>query len=139
MAFSPDGSFLAAGENAFKSPEITIWRIEYGKMESYDTAMSLSEDGSSVPATESTERRKNEGQAINYTEIKHLRGHKIGIECLRFAPKNNFLISLGDPQDKGLFVWDWFNEKKLTCNKLGKPALTVAISEEQDFFVTAGH
>jgi WD40 repeat protein len=68
-----------------------------------------------------------------------LRGHKFGIECLKFAPNNNFLISLGDPQDKGLFVWDWFNEKKLTRNLLSKPALTVTISENQDFFVTAGY
>lgn len=36
VAYSPDGSFLAAGENAFKSPEITIWRIDYAKMESFD-------------------------------------------------------------------------------------------------------
>ena len=75
----------------------------------------------------------------DYKEIKHLKGHKYGVECLKFAPKNNFLISLGETNDKGLFVWDWYNEKKLTCNKLGKPAVTVAISEKQDFFVTAGY
>ena len=93
---------MAAGENAFKSPEITIWKLEYNE----------------------------ERQVTNYSEIKHLRGHKFGIECLKFAPKNNFLISLGDPQDKGLFVWNWQEETKLTKNLLSKPVLTVAISED---------
>ena len=93
---------LAAGENAFKSPEITIWKLDYNE----------------------------ERQVTKYDEIKHLRGHKFGIECLKFAPKNNFLISLGDPQDKGLFVWNWQEESKITKNLLSKPVLTVAISED---------
>ena len=87
-------------------------------------------DTSSKNSSDGPFRRENEGQVSEYKEIKHLRGHKYGIECLKFAPKNNFLISLGDPNDRGLFVWDWYAEKKLTCNKLGKPALTVAISEK---------
>ena len=77
MSFSNDGSFLAAGENAFKSPEITIWKVDYQK--TVDLSAS------------------KRGKEVEYTEIKHLRGHKYGIECLKFAPNNAFLISLGDP------------------------------------------
>jgi hypothetical protein len=40
------------------------------------------------------------------------------------------LISLGDPNDKGLFVWDWRNGTKLSSNKLSKPVFTIAISPE---------
>jgi WD40 repeat protein len=61
------------------------------------------------------------------------------IECVRFSPDSNFLISLGDPNDRGLFVWDWRNEKKISSNKLSKPALTVAFSPDQDLFVTGGY
>ena len=49
------------------------------------------------------------------------------------------MISLGDPNDRGLFVWDWRNEKKISSNKLSKPALTVAFSPEQDLFITGGY
>ena len=69
-------------------------------------------------------------KAKEYKEINHLKGHKYGIECIRFAPRNDFLISLGDPNDRGLFVWDWRNEKKISANKLTKPAMVVAISPE---------
>ena len=78
-------------------------------------------------------------RAKEYKEINHLKGHKYGIECIRFAPRNDFLISLGDPNDRGLFVWDWRNEKKISANKLTKPAMVVAISPEQDYFITGGY
>ena len=70
---------MAAGENAYKSPEIVIWKIDY------DTPK------------------------ITYKEIQHLRGHRFGIECLKFAPNNKFLISLGDLEEKALLTWDWEN------------------------------
>lgn len=77
--------------------------------------------------------------AVDYTEIKHLQGHKYGIEAVLFSPRNDFLISLGDIHDKGLFVWDWRNEKKISQNKLSKPAVHIEISPDQDFFVTGGY
>jgi hypothetical protein len=39
------------------------------------------------------------------------------------------LISLGDNNDRGLFVWDWNTEQRVTSNKLGKPVNTLAFSE----------
>ena len=77
--------------------------------------------------------------ATAFTEIKHLKGHKYGIEAVLFSPKNDFLISLGDPNDRGLFVWDWRNETKISQNKLSKPVLVLEISPKQDFFVTGGY
>ncbi len=74
----------------------------------------------------------------SYTEIKHLKGHKYGIEAVLFSPSCEYLISLGDNNDRGLFVWDWENEQRVTSNKLGKPVNTVAFSEMGDYFVTAG-
>jgi len=78
-------------------------------------------------------------KAVSYTEIKHLQGHKYGIEAVLFSPRNDFLISLGDQNDRGLFVWDWRKEAKISQNKLSKPALHVEISPDQDFFVTGGY
>ncbi|MFO0007517.1 MAG: hypothetical protein ACK559_41025 [bacterium] len=36
-----------------------------------------------------------------------MRGHKFGVESVKFSPDNRYLVSLGDQNDKGLFVWDW--------------------------------
>jgi WD40 repeat protein len=106
LVFSPDGKYLAAGEGAFKQPEITIWEID------------------------------KEG---DYKEIKHLRGHKYGIESVMFSPNMLYLISLGDANDRGLFVWEWQTESRLTSNKLGKPVNTFDFSPNNSFFVTAGY
>lgn len=50
----------------------------------------------------------------------------------------SYLISLGDTNDRGLFVWDWKKEQRVTSNKLGKPVLHLSFSPNNDFFVTAG-
>ena len=55
-----------------------------------------------------------------------------------FSPNLEYLVSLGDTNDRGLFVWDWQNEQRVTSNKLGKPVVTFSFSEMGDFFVTAG-
>jgi len=32
----------------------------------------------------------------------------------------DYLISLGDANDRGLFVWDFEKEERVTSNRLGK-------------------
>jgi len=49
------------------------------------------------------------------------------------------LISLGDENDKGLFVWDVERKIKITCNKLSKPVTCLAFAENGSYFVTAGN
>ena len=106
LAYSHDGQYLAAGEGAFRQPEITIFEID---------------------------------PSGDYHESKHLRGHKYGIESLAFSPNLLYLISLGDSNDRGLFVWDWRTETRVTSNKLGKPVNTFAFAKSSTFFVTAGY
>lgn len=36
-----------------------------------------------------------------------LKGHKFGTKILLFSPNNKYLVSIGDENDKGLFVWDF--------------------------------
>ena len=143
--FSSDGKYLAAGESAFRQPQITIWEIEYEETTSLKSA-AIEGGVASAAASQAGEQTKASAQevitikkAVNYTEIKHLSGHKYGIEAVLFSPRNDFLISLGDPNDRGLFVWDWRNESKISQNKLSKPATLVEISPNQDFFITAGY
>ena len=83
--------------------------------------------------------KQKETTKTTFNEIKHLVGHKYGVQSLTFSPDSEYLISLGDPNDKGIMVWDWKNEKRLSTNKLARPALEVAFSQDQSFFVTAGY
>lgn len=76
---------LVAGEQAFSKPEIIIWEVTYSK-----------ED------------------CANYTVLKHLKGHKYGVAALRFSPDLKYLVSLGDANDRGLFIWNWKEEKKIS-------------------------
>lgn len=69
VSFSDDGCYIAAGESAFNKPEITIWGVTYHS------------DGKKV---------------AQYTPLKYLRGHKFGIEVVKFSPDSVWLISLGD-------------------------------------------
>ena len=51
--------------------------------------------------------------------------YRIGINTAK-----NYLVSLGDSHDRGIFVWRWQDEKKMCQNKLSKPVLTQALSDE---------
>ena len=79
VTFSSDGKYLAAGESAFTKPEIVIWQVDY----------------------------QSDTKSVRYTFLKSLKGHKFGVESLRFSPNGVFLVSLGDQNDRGLFVWRW--------------------------------
>jgi WD40 repeat protein len=133
--FSKDGKYLAAGESAFRQPQITIWEINYVEVEENSTKVVVVKPEQIQPQDQKVYVKR----AADYTPIKQLKGHKYGIECIKFSPDSEFLISIGDPNDRGLFVWDWRAEKKISSNKLSKPALTLAISDEQDLFVTGGY
>jgi WD40 repeat protein len=55
-----------------------------------------------------------------------LKGHKYGIEALIFSPNLEYLVSLGDRNDKGLFIWDWRKQTRLTSNGLKVYAKSIA-------------
>jgi len=80
----------------------------------------------------------NDKTVTKYEKSRTLKGHKYGIENIIFSPHMEYLISLGDTNDRGLFVWEWRKEQRITSNKLGKPVKHIAFSPENDFFVTAG-
>ena len=49
-----------------------------------------------------------------------------------------YLISIGDPNDKGLFVWDWLLEQKLTMNKISRRILSATFTPSGNYLITAG-
>ena len=127
LVFSSCGKYLAAGESAFRQPQITIWEITYEEITLQQRTGSVSGNNAEPQEAQQPTTFK---KATEFKFLKQLKGHKYGIECLRFAPNNDFLISLGDPNDRGMFCWDWKEGKKISANKLTKPATVVAISPD---------
>lgn len=70
--------------------------------------------------------------------IKRLKGHKYGVEWVAFSPDAQHLVSLGNEHDKGMFVWNWSQEKRISSNKITKRILSIAFSLSGDFFITGG-
>lgn len=110
MNYSDNGLWFAAGDNMNSKPEISIWEV--------------------------SEMEKN-GRI--YTHKFKLCGHRFGIQFIKFSPNNDYLISMGDPNDRGLFVWDFQKQELLTSNKLGKPVNAFDFESNQRYFVTAGY
>lgn len=75
----------------------------------------------------------------DYSLSYKLKGHKFGIQMLRFSPNSDYLVSLGDANDKGLFIWDFKAQERVTSNRLGKLVNCIAFDKEQRYFVTAGY
>ena len=113
VTYSSDGRFIAAAEGTTKQPEIIIWSIN----KSFEVAI---------------------GDDIEYEEYCRLSGHKLWIEALQFSPNSNYLISLGDKYDKGLFVWNVATKTRSTWNKLTKWVKDIAFNEYGKYFVTCG-
>jgi WD40 repeat protein len=74
-----------------------------------------------------------------YTVKHKLSGHRFGIQCIKFSPNMDYLISLGDANDRGLFVWEFQKEERVTSNRLGRIVNSIAFEQNQKYFVTAGY
>lgn len=105
------------------------------------SCLTYSKDGKFLIAGEGTCKNPE----INVWDMRNdnppisLKGHKFGIQVLLFSPDNRYLVSIGDDNDKGLFVWDWEKETKLSLNKLSKKINTAKFNAKGTLLVTAGN
>lgn len=67
-----------------------------------------------------------------------LKGHKSGITSLVFSPNLQYIVSIGDENDKGLFVWDLSTSTRVTSNKISRPIYSCSFNPLGAFFVTGG-
>ena len=104
------------------------------------TCVTYSKDGKFLIAGEGVCKSPE----INIWDLRHetppvcLKGHKFGIEKILFSPNNNYLVSIGDENDKGLFLWDWEKEIKLSMNKLSKKIHAAVFNPSGTLLITAG-
>ena len=76
VQFSKNGKFIATGEGNCKNGEISIYEIKYN----------------------------NEKKEENHVFFHSYKYHKYGIEKILFFKNDNFILSIGDRQDKIIFM-----------------------------------
>uniref|UniRef100_A0A914WB24 Mitogen-activated protein kinase-binding protein 1 n=1 Tax=Plectus sambesii TaxID=2011161 RepID=A0A914WB24_9BILA len=72
------------------------------------------------------------------TPVTELKNHQLGIACVRFSPNGQQLVSVGNPHDKSIVVWDWRAGKKMAENRLTSQVNAMAVNETGAVFVTVG-
>jgi WD40 repeat protein len=106
------------------------------------SCLSFSADGRYLATGESTCRAPVitvwECRGSVLLPVKSLKGHKYGVEHLSFSPTAHVLVSVGGEHDKGMFVWDWKAEVRLTSNKIVKKINCISFAPTADYFVTVG-
>ena len=120
-------------------------RFLFGKNNRPFSCVCYSPNGKYLAAAEGTCKQPeilvwefNSDGSVAPEPVSILHGHKLCIGTVLFSPDLEYLVSLGDRNDKGLLVWNWKLEQKVTCNKLSKFVRAVAFAESGEFFVTAG-
>ena len=76
LCFSQDGLFLACGEGNCKNGEIIIFEIS------------------------------NDENVNEENKMKTIKSHKHGIENIKFFKNDKYLISIGDAEDKNIFIFN---------------------------------
>lgn len=54
------------------------------------------------------------------------------------SPNLKYIISVGDCNDKGLFIWNFDNCKKIASNKRNKETKAATFTQDGKFLVTGG-
>ena len=148
MAINPTNGDIAYIAGAF----IVIYGVKSSKQEKFlklercrpFQCLTYSKNGDYFAACEASLKQPDIviWQVTDSNEYVHqytLSGHKFGVQSIKFSPNTDYLISLGDANDRGLFVWDFKSQKRVSSNKLGKLVNAFAFEQSQKYFVTAGY
>ena len=96
VSFSKNGKFVVTGEGNCKNGEVSIYEINYDK-------------------------NKQEETHTLYSSYKY---HKYGIEKIIFFNNDNYLLSIGDKDDKNINIYDIKNKKIISNTKYNRPILS---------------
>ena len=109
VQFSKNGKFIATGEGNCKNGEISIYEIKYN----------------------------NEKKEENHVFFHSYKYHKYGIEKILFFKNDNFILSIGDRQDKIINIYDISKKEIIYSTKYNRPILSCDACDE--FMVLCGN
>lgn len=101
MRFSSDGKFIATGEGNCKNSEISIYEISYN----------------------------NETQVESHKLCTSFKNHKYGIDKLLFFKNDNYLVSIGDKEDKIINIFYLIDNTVIYSTKYNRSILSFDICD----------
>ncbi len=105
--FSKNGKLIATGEGNCKNGEVSIYEINY---ENYEESHSY------------------------YCSYKY---HKFGIDKILFFHEDNYILSIGDKNDKVINIYDIEKKEVIFSTKYNRPILSCDVCD--DFMVLCGN
>lgn len=117
MKYSPNGRYLAASCQSIKRPQIYVWAV--------------GGDGKDLERT----------SRLTYQQAEVLEGHNYSVQTLQFTPDSDHLVSIGDHNDQGIFVWSLLGtgEKKLVSVKETAGLTKIGFDSDGKYLVSAGY
>jgi WD40 repeat protein len=103
LTFNEEGNILACGEGNCRNSEIILFELN------------------NLQASSTEE--------ISFSLKTNLKGHKFGIEKLKFFRGDKFLISIGDKEDKSIFIYSLQNNEIVFSSKYNRPVLCFDICD----------
>ena len=109
IQFSKNGKYIATGEGNCKNGEVSIYEINYN----------------------------NEKKEETHNFICSYKYHKYGIEKIVFFKNDNYILSIGDRQDKLINIYDISKKEIIYSTKYNRPILSCDACDE--FMVLCGN
>ena len=109
VRFGDLGTLMATGEGNCKNGEIRIYEIYYDK--------------------------KN--QEVNFKSFLNYKSHKYGIDKILFFRNDNYILSIGSNEDKGMNIMDINNKQNIFFSKFNRPILAADVCD--DFMILCGN
>ena len=109
LKFNEKGNLLITGEGNCHNSEIRLYQIIYNKIEKF----------------------------VNIKSLFNCKVHKFGIDKIFFIRNDEYIISIGNTEDKCIFITDIKNKKSYQISKYNRPILASDVSD--NFIILCGN
>lgn len=109
LRFNNKGNLLVTGEGNCRNGEVRLYQIYYNK----------------------------ELNEINIKSILNYKTHKFGIDKIFFIRNDEFILSIGNNDDKTIYLYDVLNKKNFFISKFKRPILSCDVSD--NFMILCGN
>ena len=109
LRFNNKGNLLVTGEGNCRNGEVRLYQIYYNK----------------------------ELNKINIKSILNYKTHKFGIDKIFFIRNDEFILSIGNNDDKTIYLYDVLNKKNFFISKFKRPILSCDVSD--NFMILCGN
>ena len=109
LRFNDKGNMLATGEGNCRNGEVRLYQINYNQ--------DLNE--------------------VNVKSIVNYKVHKYGIDKILFIRNDEYILSIGNNDDKTIYLYDIQNKKEFFISKFNRPILSCDVSD--NFMILCGN